>query len=133
LGSALRGQFLSHPKRAWILLNVQVTLQNVVDLTVLAVQKKLQTSAQELTGDWLGYLERGLATPISEPIGPAPTQQLGAALYAIPHLEGFRTLSAHVPTHHNLVVFPDKLLLGSSIVMTDPATNTIHTIKPKGK
>jgi hypothetical protein len=37
----------------------------------------------------------------------------------VPGLEGFRTISAKIPTHMNLVVFPDKLLHGSSVVFTN--------------
>jgi hypothetical protein len=102
----------------------------VADLTDLTEQHRLATTAQELTGDWRGYLLRGPTTPVSRPNGLAPTQLLGAALHGVPGLEGFRTLSAKVPTLMNLVVFPDKLQPGSQIAFTDPATGQNATIPP---
>jgi hypothetical protein len=107
-----------------------VQLQSVADLTDHAEQHRLGTTAQELSGDWRGYLVRGPTTPVSRPGGLAPTQLLGAALHGVPGLEGFRTLSAKVTTHMNLVVFPDKLHPGSQIVFTDPATGKKATIPP---
>jgi hypothetical protein len=124
------GVLLSAPLRAWIILNVRVVLQRVADLCEFGEQMKLDTTAQELTGDWRGYLFRSPLTPVTGPTGPAPTQDLGQALYQIPGLEGFRTPSARWPTHRNLVVFPDKLGRGSSIVFSDPATGQSHTIQP---
>jgi RES domain-containing protein len=125
-GSA--GIFFPNPQRAWTILNVQVTLQHVADLSDVAEQLKIGTSAQELTGDWRGYLERSAGTPVSGPTGPAPTQDLGQALYNLPGLEGFRTISSRMPTHRTLIVFPNKLRQGSRIVFTHPATRQTHTI-----
>jgi hypothetical protein len=122
------GDFFPNPQRAWTILNVQVTLQHVADLSDVAEQLKIGTSAQELTGDWRGYLERSAGTPVSGPTGPAPTQDLGQALYNMPGLEGFRTISSRMPTHRTLIVFPNKLRQGSRIVFTHPATRQTHTI-----
>ena len=118
------GGIVAQPRSAWAVLNLPVDLQQVADLTA-AVQhgpKKLETSAQELTGDWRGYQLRSLATSITGPTGVAPTQELGAALYAVPDLEGFRTYSAKLPDQMVLVVFPDKLQAGSFVEFIDPAT-----------
>jgi hypothetical protein len=128
-----RRTFFPNPQNAWIILNVQVTLQQVANLADPGEQNKLQTTAQELTGDWESYSLTLIHTSVTRPSGPAPTQQLGAALHAVPTLEGFRTISAKVPTHMVLVVFPDKLQPGSSVVFSDPATGTTHTIAPKQK
>jgi len=125
------GPNVPNPHQAWSILNVQVTLQAVADLTDVAAQQQLATTAQELTGDWSGYLMRNAFLSVSQPTGTAPTQALGAALHAIPNLEGFRTISAKVPTHMNLVVFPDKLLPGSTITFRDPASKKTHIIRGK--
>jgi hypothetical protein len=129
VGSPLHGRhFLPNPQLAWTILNVQVILQNVADLTLLGEQQKLLTSAQELTGDWECYRHRTNKTSVKEPIGLAPTQILGQTLYQLPGLEAFRTISAKVPTQMSLVVFPDKLLPNSRIVFHDHGTGTSFTI-----
>ena len=112
--------WLAVPGRNWTVLSVSVVLQSVVDLTQAAEQAALGTTAQELTGDWRGYRLRDATTPVSQPSGvPAPTQELGGALYSVPGLEGFLTVSAKVPTHRVLVVFPDKLAVGSELECRD--------------
>jgi hypothetical protein len=128
LGSSHPGVSVPQPRAAWLLLNVQVTLHAVADLTLVAEQHKLGTTAQELTGDWKSYSSRGPTMSISQPTGLAPTQLLGAALHAVPGLEGFRAVSARVPTHMSLVIFPDKLQAGSRIVFQDPGTRQTFTI-----
>jgi len=130
LGSPLPGkQYVPNPRQAWTLLNVQVTLQAVADLSLVTEQTKLLTSAQELTGDWYANLQRTNQSSVSLPNGLAPTQLLGLALHRLPGLEGFRAISAKQPTHMNLAVFPDKLHPGSSIVFHDPATGKKVTIR----
>ena len=53
LGSPLPNhQYVPNPRQAWIILNVQVSLKAVADLTVVSEQLKILTTAQELTGDW---------------------------------------------------------------------------------
>jgi hypothetical protein len=100
----------------------------VADLTLVAEQLKLLTSAQELTGDWYGNLQRSSQASVSQPTGLAPTQLLGQALHRQPGIEGFRAISAKQPTHMNLAVFPDKLSPGSSIVFHHQATGKTFTI-----
>jgi len=119
---------LPNPRQAWILLNVDVRLQRVADLTDTNEQNQLEISAQELTGDWRGYQLRNSMTSVSLPIGAAPTQQLAQALFAVPDLEGFYALSAKLPTQRNLVIFPQKLLRGSRIEFHNSATGHRHTI-----
>ena len=99
----------------------------MADLTAVASQNLLATTAQELTGDWEGYQLRSPRTSVSEPVGLAPTQELGAAIYDVPDLEGFRTPSARVPYAMNLVVFPEKLQPGSRVVFSHPTLGT-HSI-----
>jgi hypothetical protein len=120
LGSLwIPGGSLAVPTAAYHVATVTVNLHNIVDLTSPAKQRRLRTNAQELTGDWEGYHLRGPLTPIANPVGPAPTQDLGAALHGVPGLEGFVTYSAKVPYHRALIVFPMKLHPGSSLSSTD--------------
>ena len=127
-GLATTGPLAANPHSSWLIPNVRVALQRVADLTDVAEQVRLGTTAQELTGDWQGYFWRNSHTPVRLPTGPAPTQDLGEALYQVPGLEGFLTVSAKMPTHRNLVVFPTKLRPGSRIDFTDAATGQTHAI-----
>jgi hypothetical protein len=116
-GSSLNpGRTVANPARPWVILNVQVSLKSVVNLTdVAAAHVPLQTTAQELTGDWRGYISRNPGTKVQQPTGAAPTQDLGAALYGAGKYEGFRTLSAKLPYNEILAVFPKRLQGGSFI------------------
>ena len=100
---------IPHPLRAFVTINVRVQLDEVADLSDPSHQLLLGTTAQELTGDWNGYHARSASTPVSAPIAPAPTQELGMALSSRTTLEGFMTVSAKVPIYRNLVVFPQNL------------------------
>lgn len=118
------------PRQNWAILNVGVVLQSVVDLTRVPNQVRLATTAQELTGDWRGNQLRGASTSVSQPAGvPAPTQELGAALHSAPGLEGFMTVSAKVPTHRILVVFPGKLLPTSRVEYRDNTGKLLHKLQ----
>lgn len=121
---------LPSPQRAWMILNVQVTLQKIADLTQMSEQALLGTNAQELTGDWEGFHRRTPQDSVNQPVGVAPTQELGQALFDIPDLEGFRSVSARMPARMTLMVFPDKLLPGSLIEFSDGLGRT-HQIKPR--
>ena len=133
LGSPMTpGGVVPHPRRAWTILNVNVSLHDIVDLTDPAVQATLSSSAQELTGDWRGYQLRNPHSSVIGPVGTAPTQELGAALYLVSGVEGFRTLSAKLSDQMVLVVFPQKLQPGSFVQFWDPATGQTHTITPTG-
>jgi|SRR5215203_1229637 len=122
------GGVVPHPRNTWTNLNVTVSLQHVADLTDYASQGLLATTAQELTGDWLGYRLRGPGTTIKVPTGLAPTQDLGAALYAAPRLEGFKSLSAKAPYHQILAIFPQKLLPKSRVSWVNPLTGRIESL-----
>jgi len=130
LGSPKKGTVIADPQKTWLTINVQVALQQVVDLTSLTAQQLLGATVQELTGDWQGYQTRGPATSVKQPVGTAPTQDLGEALFSL-RVEGFRTVSAKLPQQMNLVVFPQNLLKGSQIVYHDPASGKTHRIKGK--
>jgi hypothetical protein len=108
------GSVIASPQ-AFAIVNVAVRLQQVADLTQVSEQQLLETTVQELTGDWHGYQLRSSRTAVRQPVGVAPTQQLGEALYATSRIEGFRAVSAKLPFHMTLVVFPQRLLLGSRL------------------
>ena len=133
LGSPWRqiGSTTPNPQQSsWIIINVTVQLGDVADLTQVPQQSLLGTTAQELTGDWMGYQQRNPTMSVSQPVGTAPTQGLGAALFAVAGLEGFRTISAKVPYRSNLVVFPQKLHRGSYVIFEHPPTGQRHEISP---
>jgi len=125
------GSYLPNPRQSWLILNVQVTLQAVADLTRVAEHHKIDTTAQELTGDWRCYQLRHGNVSVSQPTGLAPTQDLGQTIYNLKTVEAFRSISARVPTHMNLVVFPKRLRRGSTIVFSDPETGQFFRLPTK--
>jgi hypothetical protein len=128
LGNMTPGGYVPHPNMSSVTLNVRVILSAVADLTdVTAAQIPLETTAQELTGDWKGYETRSPLTPVSGPKGWAPTHRLGMALFGT-NIEGFRSVSARVPYQRTLTVFPDNLRRGSSLSFSDPGGTFFHRI-----
>jgi hypothetical protein len=123
------GNYIPQPAQAWTILNIQVDLKFIADLTIAGSHASLQTTVQELTGDWIGYKQRMRSNFLTVPTGLSPTQELGLALFAVPDLEGFKTISAKVPDKKTLVVFPQKLKSGSFIRFSNKATNQQHTIQ----
>jgi RES domain-containing protein len=109
---------VSDPSRTITLLNLSVRLNCVVDLTDAAEQRRIGTTAQELTGGWKQYALSG----------EAPTQRLGQALFDVAGLEGFLVPSARVETARNLVVFPDKLNEASRIEFRNPKTRRLERL-----
>lgn len=122
---------------SFAVIHVKVVLQRIADLTLVTQQDLIDTTAPELTGDWRGYEHRNAtAATVKEPVGSAPTQDLGEALFAAPGIEAFRTLSAKLPYHRNLVVFPQKMFKGSVLEFRDPGAKLLQEIKgvvPKTK
>jgi hypothetical protein len=102
-----------------------VSLGGVVDLCDPDNLDVVGTSVQEMTGDWVSYQVRRM-------IRPAPTQELGAALFKTPRVEAFLTYSARDPTRRNLIVFPTRLRPESSVAVTDPATGDVLLQLPEG-
>lgn len=89
---------IPNPRISPVILNVQVVLHAIYDLTHVAdAQVPLDVTAQELTGDWRGYGTRGPRKPIPLPVGYAPTQELGIHLFRT-GIEGFLGISAKIPT-----------------------------------
>ena len=119
------GGVVANPRQAWIVLNVTVSLQNVVDLSSIPNRNTIAMTAQELTGDWLGYATRSLTTSVRGSRNPAPTQRLGPALATASRgFEAIETISARVPHCRNLVVFPSYLDPASQIVFDHPHRRT---------
>ncbi|MGC2525231.1 MAG: RES family NAD+ phosphorylase [Stellaceae bacterium] len=126
--SFVPGGAIAHPCRSFAMLNAQMTLSEVVDLTdVSASQLPLQTTAQEMTGDWDGYQVRGGMTSVSAPVGVAPTQALGQALFQT-GVEGFQPVSARVSCNRTLMVFPQNLRSGSKLEFRDQSGAIVHQI-----
>lgn len=114
---AAPGGAMPAPRGVWIVLSARVQLARVVDLSSVVGQATVQTSAQELTGDWKAYRQRGPSTAVPAPTGTAPTQELGEAIHRDGRrVEGLLTISAKMPFQKNLVVLPDNLSPGSSVV-----------------
>lgn len=101
---------ISNPKGSWALMSLHVQLHLVADLSDPAQQRLIATSEQELTGSW------GNAG------GSAPTQKLGAALFATPGLEGFIFPSAKAGSR-NLAIFMDKLGANSTVTFKNEMSN----------
>jgi hypothetical protein len=130
LGSPPPGEtFVPNPRGHWIIINVQVQLGRVVDLTQFSQRRLVETTVQELTGDWQGYMFRTTHAKLRSPYWTnVPTQRLGHALYRVRGLEGFLTYSALSPTRRNLIIFPRKLRPGSFVRFENPITGQTHMI-----
>ena len=106
---------------------VEVQTFRLVNLIDPGVQARLQTSTQELTGNWTIYGANMPTSPFPVFLPTAPTQLLGAALFA----EGFEGLiapSAKDPRFPSLMLFPQNLQANSIVTHTDPATGQIHRV-----
>jgi hypothetical protein len=122
---------IPNPHSSWAVLNVNVALKTILDLTDEKVEQILRTNFQELTGDWQGYdLRANPLVSVKRSADAAPTQKLGLTLYRIPGLLGFLTLSAKAPARKNLVIFPNKIKTPADgkIEFTDPSTGKVHQI-----
>jgi RES domain len=108
-------------KRKMLLIDVSVRLQSVADLTQPKQQKLLETTTQEMTGNWDTYARCD-----------APTQKLGAALFRARNLEGFLANSAKMPHCKTLIVFPQKLRQGSELAFEDAITRKTHRMEYPG-
>jgi RES domain-containing protein len=105
-----------NPHASYTILNAQVQLRNVLDLTDAArCQTLLRTNAQELTGDWRAYHRRNDTHSVPAPLGVAPTQELGAAIHECQQFAGFLAISAKFPYKMVLGVFPDRIPEGDFV------------------
>jgi hypothetical protein len=123
------GTIIPNPKSHWIIINVQVRIGRVADLTQRSQRRLIETTVQELTGDWRGYAFRDTHERLAAPYWTnVPTQRLGRALHQVRALEGFLTYSARFPTRRNLVIFRQKLRPGSLVRFKNLVTGQSHTI-----
>jgi RES domain-containing protein len=115
-----------NPTTTFTIVPISVDLSNIVDLTDAVEAELLQTTAQELTGDWRSYTVRrlplsGIATPHA---GEAPTQRLGRALFSAGDCLGFKTFSAKRPEYTILGIFSQRLsTLGGRVQYKYPDPN----------
>jgi RES domain-containing protein len=127
------GTIMPNPKNHWIIINVQARLGRIADLTELSQRRLIDTTVQELTGDWQGYTFRDSHEKLAAPHWTnVPTQRLGRALHQVRDLEGFLTYSTPVPMRRNRVIFPRKLRRGSFVRFENPVTGATHRI-PEAK
>ncbi|CAM3231820.1 RES family NAD+ phosphorylase [Filibacter tadaridae] len=98
----------NHPPRVFISLVIQ--LGSVLDLCNESNWDILQTSYQELTGNWKNHLNQT----------PAPTQLLGKATYDSQRFEAIQFYTAKGEPKRNIVIFPDLLKKGSFVNVYDP-------------
>jgi hypothetical protein len=132
LGSPLpgKGNVPNPNPTAWTILPVTVALQSVADLTRDSELQVIDTSVQELTGDWEGYSFRPQHQNAPRPyFTHVPTQQLSVTLHQTGLFEGLMSYSAVDPRHRNLVLFPTRFAKGTSITCEDPTGKT-HQLPP---
>ena len=101
-------------------MQVSVRLDHVADLRTASERTRIQTTVQELTGDWEDYVARNRNSPDVSSTPPAPPQQLGEDLYQIPCCQGFLTPSARNSILPNLVVFPDRVSIDHDTLTIAP-------------
>ena len=106
-------------RTVWLTLTFDVTLHHVADLTDAKQQRRIGTNLQELTGVWDAYF----------PVGTAPTQRLGQALFNTPQIEAFLAPSAARPGARNLILFPEKLVEGSRVEFFNDETRRVERLK----
>jgi hypothetical protein len=112
------------------LVPVDVNIDSILDLSDIDIHRLLDTNAQEITGDWEGYVHRGSGAPgvvLTAPIGPAPTQDLAWELFHHTSVKGVKSISARVPTTCCLVVFTHKLQPSDRLSWSDPNTRRRET------
>ena len=80
----------------WVIVSVDGTLHNLLDLTDISTLAELGATEEEMTGAWVA-----LESP--------PTQALGRAAYDSGRISGIKYKSAKRPGGINIVVFPEKL------------------------
>jgi hypothetical protein len=111
------GGVVANPASSFTTIPIHVQLAAVVDVSDPAEARLLDTNAQELTGDWRGYRQRGSSTSVKGPTGRAPTQEFGTPVFTTcPDVQGIVTLSARLPYKRILGIFTTRLKLGRDYV-----------------
>lgn len=118
-GSLAPGLTIPNPELAWAVINIDVSLRRVADLTDQQTLNLLESSRQELTGHWEAENAcRRLA----------PTQQLGLAL-AETEFSGFLSPSAKSPHERNLNVFVKRLQPGDYVRFKSALDRRTHELR----
>ena len=95
-----------NPFRGAVVVSHTVPALNIVDFADPANRSIVETTRQELTGDWRVYRPPHNA--------PAPTQALALVVHRIhASVQGILAPSARNPSVNNLIVFYHRVLTGS--------------------
>ena len=101
----------------WALLTVEGIVDDVLDLTDPAVQKRIGTTLQELTGDWQIPQSMFLKGKGPRP----PTQALGQAAHAARVIRGLKYPAAkNLPDGMGLAILADRLRPPNFLEVYDP-------------
>lgn len=115
LASGFGGPLRIRAASSYAVVLVKLLLNSIIDFSDARQRALIETSVQELTGDWRTYghhLSSGHVSTVRSNLAAAHTQALGQALHlSRPDIEGFLAPSAVRPTVSNLIVFPDRLLI----------------------
>lgn len=90
-----------------VVAGVRVNLQRILDLTDDVTRSRLQLSAEDLIGNWKAQQKAG---------HEALTQAIGRMARSA-GFEAILTMSARRKDGCNLVLFPDRMLAGSTLVL----------------
>src|SRR3982750_3797968 len=96
------GGLVPHPGRPLVTLPMSLDLTDVIDCTDSVTATRLETNAQELTGDWRAFGNRPVP---SVHAGRAPTQSLGQALFETGEVKALLSFSARLPDYKILGLF----------------------------
>ena len=108
---------LARTVRTGIPLRIDCRLGAVLDLSDERVRQKLQIPLADLLGPWLPWNVPG---PDDRRGVAAPSQRLGAAVYAAGRFEALLAPSAKDPDGRCLAIFPDRLQPASRVAIDDP-------------
>ena len=101
----------------WALLTVEGIVDDVLDLTDPALQKRIGTNLQELTGEW--QIPQSIFVKGKGP--RPPTQALGQVAHATGKIRGLKFPAAkNLPTGIGLAIFADRLRPPNFLEVYDP-------------
>jgi RES domain-containing protein len=104
--------------RTGILLRIDCRLTRVLDLCDEPIRQRVQISPAELLAPWLPW--NIPAHGSEDPGAVAPSQLIGAAVYASGRFEAILSPSAKDPGGRCLAIIPDRLQPGAAITVDDP-------------
>ena len=99
--------------RTAVLLRIACRLEAVLDLNDQRIRARLDLPLAELLGPWLAWDTAAAG-------GLPPTQALGAMVHASQRFEAILYPSTKDATGRCLALFPDRLRVGSTLVVDDP-------------